>query len=192
MATSKKQAGTLSIKGNRPQYEQVRETLKEHLATLETGDSLASDRQLSALFNVDRTTIRRAMSDLAREGYVQRRQGRGTVVARAVVHLGNPATTSKLIGMSVPDVEIPSFARLLKGVDEEAREQGYSVLVRNSNHDTQREWKILEELRHQKLAGIIVNPFHQDAFDHEYHRLLNEIHQSGTRIVMLDQYLPGL
>lgn len=191
MAAPPKTSSTVSIKGVRPQYEQVRETLKEHLATLETGDNLASDRQLSAMFKVDRTTIRRAMSDLALEGYVHRRQGRGTVVAKTM-HLGAQAASSKLIGMSVPDVEIPSFARLLKGVDEEAREDGYCVLVRNSNQDNQRERKILEELRHQKLAGIIVNPFHQDAFDQEYHRLLNEIHQDGTRIVMLDQYLPGL
>ncbi|MFA5203111.1 MAG: GntR family transcriptional regulator [Lentisphaeria bacterium] len=191
MTITTKTSRVLCIKGVHPQHEQVRKTLKEHLATLEIGDRLASDRQLSAMFNVDRTTIRRAMSDLAQEGYVQRRQGCGTVVAMTV-HLGAPSVSSKLIGMTVPDVEIPSFACLLKGVDEEAQAHGYSVLVRNSNQDTRRERNILEELRHQKLAGIIVNPFHEDAFDRDYHRLLNEIHQGGTRIVMVDQYLPGL
>ena len=44
------------------------------------GDKLPTERQMCEMFNVSRITIRQALSELEKEGWVQRIQGRGTFV----------------------------------------------------------------------------------------------------------------
>lgn len=48
---------------------------------LQPSSRLPSERQLSEEFGVSRTTVRRALDDLAREGHIFTRVGRGTFVA---------------------------------------------------------------------------------------------------------------
>ena len=45
------------------------------------GDAIPSERQLSADFGVSRLTVRAALDDLVREGYLVRRHGSGTFVS---------------------------------------------------------------------------------------------------------------
>lgn len=44
------------------------------------GDKLPTEREMCALFSVSRITVRQALSELESEGWVSRRQGRGTYV----------------------------------------------------------------------------------------------------------------
>jgi GntR family transcriptional regulator len=48
---------------------------------LAVGDAIPSERQLSADFRVSRLTVRAALDDLVREGYLVRRHGSGTFVS---------------------------------------------------------------------------------------------------------------
>lgn len=62
-------------------YESIREVMRDRIAGLEIGDALPPERQLAAEFGVARMTLRRAIDELVREGYLLRRQGSGTYVA---------------------------------------------------------------------------------------------------------------
>lgn len=55
--------------------------MRDRIAGLEVGDVLPSERQLAAEFGVARMTLRRAVEELVREGYLVRRIGSGTYVA---------------------------------------------------------------------------------------------------------------
>lgn len=179
------------LKRELPKHQQVRETLRRHISTMQSGDRLSSDRQMADLFKVDRMIVRRAMLDLEAEGFVVRRQGHGTFVKKTA-HLGAPAGASKTFGLVTPDVEQPMFSRLLKGIDEGARERKFSVLVSNCNRDNQSERAFLEQLAEQKLAGIMVCPFNDDSLNPAYHHLLADLCRRGVPMVLLDQYIPGL
>jgi GntR family transcriptional regulator len=48
---------------------------------LGVGDAIPSERQLSADLGVSRLTVRAALDDLVREGYLVRRRGSGTFVS---------------------------------------------------------------------------------------------------------------
>src|SRR5262250_3256667 len=54
----------------------------------DVGDAIPSERQLSADFGVSRLTVRAALDDLVREGYLLRRRGSGTFVAQPKVAKG--------------------------------------------------------------------------------------------------------
>jgi GntR family transcriptional regulator len=59
----------------------TRERVLELVEQLGVGDAIPSERQLSAEFGVSRLTLRAAVDDLVREGYLVRRRGAGTFVS---------------------------------------------------------------------------------------------------------------
>jgi GntR family transcriptional regulator len=67
-----------------PLYHQVREALLSMVNEGEyrVGDPILTERELGDYFQVSRITVRRAIEDLVREGYLITRQGKGTYVAR--------------------------------------------------------------------------------------------------------------
>jgi GntR family transcriptional regulator len=68
--------------GDRPLYAQVRERLIERIRSGEwkPGQLIANEFEIAAEFGVSQGTARKAIGDLAAEGLVVRRQGRGTFV----------------------------------------------------------------------------------------------------------------
>src|ERR1041385_7295065 len=58
----------------------ARQQVLELLGRLGVGTAIPSERQLSADLGVSRLTVRAALDDLAREGYLVRRRGSGTYV----------------------------------------------------------------------------------------------------------------
>jgi len=68
--------------GGRPLYVQVRERLVERIRSGEwrPGQLIANEFEIAAEFGVSQGTARKAIGDLASEGLVVRRQGRGTFV----------------------------------------------------------------------------------------------------------------
>src|SRR5919108_1184906 len=60
---------------------ETRDLVLDLIEQLEVGDAIPSERQLSADLGVSRLTLRAALDDLAREGYLVRRRGAGTFVS---------------------------------------------------------------------------------------------------------------
>ena len=60
---------------------QTRDLVLDIIEQLDVGDAIPSERQLSADLGVSRLTVRAALDDLAREGYLVRRRGAGTFVS---------------------------------------------------------------------------------------------------------------
>lgn len=66
-----------------PKYYQLRELLRARIEAGEwkPGDLIPPERELCAVYNVSRITVRQALGDLVDEGVLIRQQGRGTFVA---------------------------------------------------------------------------------------------------------------
>ena len=60
---------------------ETRDLVLDLVDQLEVGQAIPSERQLSADFGVSRLTVRAALEDLVREGYLVRRRGSGTFVS---------------------------------------------------------------------------------------------------------------
>ena len=59
---------------------ETRERVLELIEGLSVGDSIPSERQLGIDLSVSRLTVRAALDELVREGYLVRRRGSGTFV----------------------------------------------------------------------------------------------------------------
>jgi GntR family transcriptional regulator len=60
---------------------ETRERVLDLIEQLDTGDAIPSERQLSADLGVSRLTVRAALDELVREGFLIRRRGAGTFVS---------------------------------------------------------------------------------------------------------------
>jgi GntR family transcriptional regulator len=60
---------------------ETRDLVLDLVETMDVGQAIPSERQLSAQLGVSRLTLRAALDDLAREGYLVRRRGAGTFVS---------------------------------------------------------------------------------------------------------------
>jgi len=67
---------------------ETRERVLELIETLEVGAAIPSERQLGVDLGVSRLTVRAALDELVREGYLVRRRGSGTFVAEPKVAKG--------------------------------------------------------------------------------------------------------
>lgn len=72
---------SVATPGPAPKYYALRQWLRAQVDGMPPGTPVAPERTLSERFNVSRTTVRQALHDLAVEGRIVRRQGRGTFVA---------------------------------------------------------------------------------------------------------------
>ena len=72
---------------------ETRERVLELLESLTVGDAIPSERQLGVDLGVSRLTVRAALDELVREGYLVRRRGAGTFVAAPKVAKGNDITS---------------------------------------------------------------------------------------------------
>jgi GntR family transcriptional regulator len=67
---------------------ETRERVLELVEPLSVGDAIPSERQLGIDLGVSRLTVRAALDELVREGYLVRRRGAGTFVAQPKVAKG--------------------------------------------------------------------------------------------------------
>ena len=65
---------------------------------------------------------------------------------------------SRLIGLVVSEIANPFFAALTREIGRAAQEAGYSVIVCDTDEDIGQERAMLEVLRGQRVAGIILAP----------------------------------
>lgn len=72
----------LNRKGGIPLYVQVRETLRRELDRMPDGEPVPTEAEIERRFGVSRITVRRALEDLASEGLLVRRPGKGTFVRK--------------------------------------------------------------------------------------------------------------
>ena len=63
-------------------YKQILQALKDN--TYPIGSLLPAEPELEKIYGVSRTTVRRAIAQLAEEGYVKVKQGHGTIVLKSI------------------------------------------------------------------------------------------------------------
>lgn len=70
-----------------PLYQQVKEFLEEKIKSKDCkiGDILPSELELKERFNVSRSTIRQAFYELSKEGYIERKRGKGTIIKKKFI-----------------------------------------------------------------------------------------------------------
>ena len=94
---------------------------------------------------------------------------------------------SRLIGLVVPDIANPWCGAIAREIENVCLKAGYTTVVYSTGQDAERESQVLNMMRVQRVAGLIVIPTRSDAV--HGHRLVGQIH---VPTVLLDMYVEGL
>jgi LacI family transcriptional regulator len=94
---------------------------------------------------------------------------------------------SRLIGLVVGDITNPFWGSMVRIVEAVALAAKYSVIVCNTDDDVERELAILDQLRGQHVAGILLTPLGEGQ---DYVRRLES--RNLPPLVTMDQRVPGL
>lgn len=89
-----------------PRYFQVKVALQQRIASLEPGTSLPPERRLATELDTSRTTLRKALAELAAEGVLSSTQGSGNYVSPPkMVHMRQLTSFSDDLGEQGRSVE---------------------------------------------------------------------------------------
>ncbi len=91
---------------------------------------------------------------------------------------------SHALGIVMPQIASPFYAEVLRGVEDEARENGYSILISDSRGDPDEEQKQLTTLISRRVDGILLAPVNTQAMAYE------QI-DPNLAIVLFDRFPPG-
>ncbi|WP_010166319.1 GntR family transcriptional regulator [Candidatus Epulonipiscium viviparus] len=83
-----KQTKTIDKLAPIPMFYQLKQILLSDIESnfYPVGTMIPTELELSNMYNISRTTVRQAVLDLVREGYLTRQKGKGTIVAKQKLH----------------------------------------------------------------------------------------------------------
>lgn len=142
--------------GGKTKYYALMEDLKNDIMAgkWRPGDRLPSEHELSASCHLSRHTVRKALSILVQEGFVEAEHGRGTFVRRRE----GSRKGSKNIAVITTYLSDYIFPSVISGVDNVLTAEGYSIILKNTKNSRVRESKCLEEILEKDVDGLIIEP----------------------------------
>lgn len=124
--------------------------------TLLPGEKILSERKLADAYRISYMTVRRAIEELADQGYITRKAHRGVFVNEKFRNLSS--ARNRTIAFVAQDLYDGVVIKLLAAIEWRARRSGYFVLVCNSMLDVTIEKGVLENLLHSNISGVILFP----------------------------------
>ena len=94
---------------------------------------------------------------------------------------------SNTIGVVVGDIENPHFGLATRGITDTAKKSGFNVILVNTDEDRAAEVDAVRVLLDKRVDGLIVAPASSVETQH-----LQDVHQSGRPLVLLDRRAQGL
>jgi len=140
-------------------YEKVYECLKRDIlaGNINCNDFLPSEKEIGDKFEVDRTTVRKALGKLVDDGLVEKRAGVGT---RVVMRQYQPDNQNnfRTIGFLLPKspkksdrITQPFYSRLFYRVEAECRKKGFSLIYTTLDEDAD----LFHVVEAHRLSGVI-------------------------------------
>ena len=107
---------------------------------------------------------------------------RPNIIARSMV-----TKATHTIGLVVTDITNPFFAQLSRGIEEITWNNGYTLILANTDEDLSREQAIVQALQEKQVDGLILVPASSNNAPH-----LFELIKQGIPIVLVDREVVGL
>jgi GntR family transcriptional regulator, arabinose operon transcriptional repressor len=167
-------------KTRQPKHRQVREFVLEQMAIgrLRVGDPLPAEGTLAESLGVGRNTVRQALGDLVRQGFIERVQGRGAFVTREVQP--QRETDMSVFGLILPDVRGSLYPSLIKGFGEIASGSRHSLAICETGNDVARQGDAVLQMIDRRATGIAIVPTTDGIPPYQ----LRQLEQRGIPVVL--------
>ena len=155
----------------------------------------ATLKQIALEFGVSISTVSKALSDSPEisevtkvkiQEYAALQNYKPNSIAK---NLQNQRTNT--IGVIIPNILNPFFAKVFSGIEKEALSKGYNVITGISNESLTKEQQVMDMLNNGTIDGFIVAIAEETQSLKDY-KHFRDIMNSGTPIVMFDRVADGI
>lgn len=152
-------------------------------------------KQIAKELGVSVSTVSKALSDSPEIGTVTKTRilefaelnnYKPNALAR---NLKNQRTNT--IGVIIPNILNPFFAKVFSGIEEKAIQLGYNVITAISNESLVKEKQMMDMLNNGSIDGFILSIAEETQKNQDF-KHLKSIMDSGTPIVMFDRVAESL
>ena len=186
-----------------PLYYQVYESLLNRIQAREfaPGEAIPGLRQLVDDYGVSSITVIKAVDLLQQNGWVRKKQGKGTIVQEqaAMPHGGMVAANLERTGPGSGNgrplivfcsniVMHPYHHQILMGITAVTSQQGYNLQVIDMSEDPMEEQELIRSLLTNGVDGLLL--YRSSSFSNQ--DFFADLSLRQTPMVFLDRYLPGV
>jgi DNA-binding LacI/PurR family transcriptional regulator len=153
-------------------------------------DKSPTIHQVAAAAGVSTATVSRVLA--AADGVSEELTARVLTAVAALDYRPNRAARNlrkrvvQIVGLVISDIQNPFFTSVVRGIERVLEEEGYTLLLSNSDEDPQREQRHLATLAGEGVAGIVLAPAKGDS------EALRRFIRSGPPLVIIDRSVAGI
>lgn len=170
-----------------PKYHQLKEELCDRIkkGELVPNQQLPTENSLAQQFNLSRHTVRTALDDLEKEGWIIREQGRGTFVSNQV------ARRIGCVAVIVKSITNHIFPEIIRGISSVLTDAKYEIKLYLTRNDHEREAEYLKQILDSEIDGVIIEQAH-NIFPMINQKYFKALEQRRIPYLMIHSYSPEL
>src|SRR5665647_1749828 len=163
-------------------YMKIAEYFKTEITAgkINPGEQLLTENEIAAKFKVSRHTVRQALMELEKGGYIYKEQGKGTFCSSR-----DKNTNKRTIAVLTTYISNYIFPMIISGVEEVLSEAGYNLMLLNTNNEKQKEAEYLKKVIDNDVAGLIVEPT-MSAYKNVNLNWYKELEKKGIPYIMIN------
>jgi GntR family transcriptional regulator of arabinose operon len=177
----------------KPKYQIIIDDIKSNIlsGTYKAGEQIPTESALQDLYGVSRQTVRKAILELANEGYLRSEKGSGTYVSNQYRSRANGKVANRTIGVITTYISDYIFPSIIRGIESRLNEDNYSLLLASTNNDVSQEKKALEMMLSYGVDGLIVEPTRSNLYNPNIPYYLS-FQEQEVPFVMINAYYEEL
>lgn len=175
-----------------PKYMKLVEWVNENITSgvLRPGERLNSENELSEMFGISRQTVRHAISELEKDGKVERKKGSGTYICNTFDR--KKIENIKNISVVTTYVDDYIFPRIIKGMERVISEAGYTLQIAFTHNSVEKECSVIKNILSRSMSdGLIIEPT-KSGIPNPNLELYKEIIDREIPAVFFNSYYPGI
>ncbi len=143
---------------------------------------IPSERNLVGKYDISRSTVRRAISQLISEGWLYSVPGTGTFVSKDLPMEKRQRSKSVacILKVAQSPLDSPYYSKIFKSMQEEAARIGYHLSFYSFVHDSEAD--ILKEIRKRNLDGVVIIGFMG-------RKVISDVYNSKIPFILIDNRL---
>jgi LacI family transcriptional regulator len=144
-------------------------------------------RDVAAAANVHPSTASRALNPETRSRVNAATVARVLAAAQDVGYQPNSlarglrTSRSFTIGMLIPDLTNPLFPPIVKGIEDRLSQDGYTLVLANTNYDLERETTIARGMTARQVDGLVLATARRE------YPLVHDLLASGVKVVLVNR-----
>lgn len=177
----------------KPKYQIILEEIRSEIlsGTYNVGEQIPTESALQDKYNVSRQTVRKAILELANEGFLRSEKGSGTYVSNQYLTKAGGNTNNRTIGVITTYISDYIFPSIIRGIEGRLNEDNYSLLLASTNNDVAQEKKALEMMLSYGVDGLIVEPTKSNLYNPNIAYYLS-FKEQNVPFIMINAYYEEL